>query len=128
MFWVPSNKIVIRSFSDTRNKRYRILGKDRYQIILKFRSIWLEPVISKKSFKTILHIEFLANYLQRCIGYIWGKRWRSWLRHCATSRKVACWIPDGVIGIFHGHNSSGHTMAVGVDSAFNRNDYQECFL
>ena len=27
--------------------------------------------------------------------------WRSWLRHCATSRKVACSIPDGVIGIFH---------------------------
>jgi hypothetical protein len=28
--------------------------------------------------------------------------WRSWLRHCATSRKVAGSIPDGVIGIiFH---------------------------
>ena len=26
---------------------------------------------------------------------------RSWLRHCATSRKVAGSIPDGVIGIFH---------------------------
>jgi hypothetical protein len=31
----------------------------------------------------------------------WGKRWRSWLRYCATSRKVAGSIPDGVIGIFH---------------------------
>jgi len=29
-----------------------------------------------------------------------GTRWRSWLRHCATSRKVADSIPDGVIGIF----------------------------
>jgi hypothetical protein len=27
--------------------------------------------------------------------------WRSWLRHCATSQKVAGSIPDGVIGIFH---------------------------
>jgi hypothetical protein len=27
-------------------------------------------------------------------------RWRSWLRHCATSRKVAGSIPDGVTGIF----------------------------
>ena len=26
---------------------------------------------------------------------------RSWFRHCATSRKVAGSIPDGVIGIFH---------------------------
>jgi len=28
-------------------------------------------------------------------------RWRSWSRHCATSRKVAGSIPDGVSGIFH---------------------------
>ena len=25
----------------------------------------------------------------------------SWLRHCATNRKVVGSIPDGVIGIFH---------------------------
>ena len=30
-----------------------------------------------------------------------GTRWRSWLRHCATSWKVAGSIPDDVIGIFH---------------------------
>ena len=29
-----------------------------------------------------------------------GTRWHSWLRPCATSRKVAGSIPDGVIGIF----------------------------
>jgi hypothetical protein len=27
--------------------------------------------------------------------------WRSWLRHCTTSLKVAGSIPDGVIGIFY---------------------------
>ena len=32
---------------------------------------------------------------------VWGPRWRSWLRHCATSQKVAGSIPDGVIGNFH---------------------------
>jgi hypothetical protein len=26
--------------------------------------------------------------------------WRSWLRHCATSREVAASIPGGVIGMF----------------------------
>jgi len=31
----------------------------------------------------------------------WGTRWGNWLRHCATSRKVAGSIPNGVIGIFH---------------------------
>jgi hypothetical protein len=29
-----------------------------------------------------------------------GRRWRSWLRHGTTSRKVAGSIPDGVIRIF----------------------------
>ena len=43
----------------------------------------------------------------------WGTRWRSWLSHCATSRKVSGSIPDGVIGIFHWHNPSGRTMALG---------------
>ena len=42
-----------------------------------------------------------------------GTRWHSWLRRCATSRKVAGSIPDGVIGIFHWHNPSCRTMALG---------------
>jgi len=29
-----------------------------------------------------------------------GTRWRGWLRHCATSRKIAVSIPDGVVGVF----------------------------
>jgi hypothetical protein len=36
-----------------------------------------------------------------------------WLRHCATNRKVAGSIPDGVTGIFHVHNLSDRTMALG---------------
>ena len=36
------------------------------------------------------------------------------LGHCATSRKVAGSIPDGVIGIFHWHNPSGRTMVLGL--------------
>ena len=43
---------------------------------------------------------------------MWGTWWRNWLRHCATSRKVAGSIPDGVIGIFHWHNPSSRTMAL----------------
>ena len=37
----------------------------------------------------------------------------SWLRHCATNRKVAGPIPDGVTGIFQWLNPSGRTMALG---------------
>ena len=38
---------------------------------------------------------------------------RSWLKHRTTSWKVAVLIPKGVIGIFHWHNSSSRTMALG---------------
>ena len=37
-----------------------------------------------------------------------------YLRHYATNWKVAGSIPNGVIGIFHWHNSSGRTMALGL--------------
>jgi hypothetical protein len=36
-----------------------------------------------------------------------------WLRYCATNRKVAGSIPDSVTGIFHWHNPSDRTMALG---------------
>ena len=39
--------------------------------------------------------------------------WRIWLRRCATSRKVAGSIPNGVFRIFHWHNPFGRTMALG---------------
>jgi hypothetical protein len=35
------------------------------------------------------------------------------LKHCATNLKVAGSIPVGVIGIFHWHNPSDRTMALG---------------
>jgi len=61
-----------------------------------------------------------------------GTRWRSWLRHCATSRKVAGSIPDDVIGIFHWHNPSGRTMALGstqpLTEMSTRNIYSELVL
>jgi hypothetical protein len=50
-----------------------------------------------------------------------------WLRHCATNRKVAGSIHDGVVGIFHLHNPSGRTMALAL-ALGNRNKYQEYFL
>jgi len=54
----------------------------------------------------------------------WGTAVAQWLRCCATNQKVAGSIPVGVIGIFH----SDRTMNLGVDSAFNRNEYQGYFL
>ena len=58
----------------------------------------------------------------------WGRRRRSWFRHCATSRKVADSIPDKVIEIFLFISSFRPLYRPGVDSASNRNEYQEYFL
>ena len=57
----------------------------------------------------------------------WGTRWCRWLRHCATSRKVAGSILNCVIRIFHLHNPSAALWPWGY-SAFNRNEFQEYFL
>jgi hypothetical protein len=43
-----------------------------------------------------------------------GMRQHSWLRHYATSRKVAGSIPDEVFGIFNWPNPSSRTMALGL--------------
>ena len=57
------------------------------------------------------HIPRMRNVHCRMGARCW---WRSWLRHCATSRKVAGSISDGVTGIFYRHNPSGRTMALGL--------------
>ena len=44
---------------------------------------------------------------------IWGTAVAQWSICCATNRKVAGSITDGVIGIFHWHNPSDRTMALG---------------
>jgi hypothetical protein len=43
-------------------------------------------------------------------------------------RMVAGSISDGVTGIFHWHNPFSRNFCPGVDSASNRNEYQEYFL
>ena len=71
-------------------------------------SFWLYSVLQLLVTSTLLGLNiFLSN------SYLGGPRWRSWLRHCATSQKVAGSIPDGVIGIFHWHSPSGRTVALG---------------
>ena len=56
----------------------------------------------------------IQNREKRKKKYNYMKWVCGWLRHCATSRKVAGSIPDGVNGIFHWHNPSGRTMALGL--------------
>jgi hypothetical protein len=51
-----------------------------------------------------------------------------WLRCCATNRKVAGSISAGVNGFFIDIKSFRSHYGPGVDSASNRNEYQEYFL
>jgi len=68
-----------------------------------------------------VNVEFKRYFLRTCYSlyiyiyiYIYmGTRWCSWLRHCTTSRKVVCSIPDGVFGIFLFRNPSGRPVAFG---------------
>ena len=47
-------------------------------------------------------LNFSNTLIKELLGLLfWGTRWRSWLRHRATSQKVVGSIPDGARGIFH---------------------------
>jgi hypothetical protein len=77
---------------------------------------YLIPAVNTQSFWCLylisfMYIDFYSFY--SLLDYTWGTRWRSWLRHCATNRKVAGSIPDGVTGIFQWLNPSGRIVALG---------------
>jgi hypothetical protein len=58
-------------------------------------------------------VRYYTPLLRKNTDIGWGKRWLSWLRHCATSRKVAGFIPDCVTVIFHWFWPSGRSMSLG---------------
>ena len=59
---------------------------------------------------------------------ILGTAVTQWLRCCATNRTVAGSIPAGVSGFFIDIKPFRSHYGPGVDSASNRNEYQEYFL
>ena len=58
----------------------------------------------------------------------WGTEVVQWLKCCVTNQKVAGSIPYGVTGNFIDIKSFRSHYGPGVDSASNRNEYQEYFL
>ena len=59
---------------------------------------------------------------------MWGFAVAQWFWCCATNRKVTGSIPVGVTGFFIDIKSFRSHYGPGVDSASNRNEYQEYFL
>jgi hypothetical protein len=65
---------------------------------------------------TVSHVHstaksFVSEYKNYFVN--WGRRWRSWLRQCATCRKVTGSIPGCAIGVSLWHNPSGRTLVLG---------------
>ena len=61
-------------------------------------------------------VEVRCLSCHKILGTTWfklGTAVAQWSRCCATNRKVAVSIPDGVTGIFNLHNLSNRTMALG---------------
>jgi len=75
----------------------------------------------------------LRNKIYLTIDYAsimrdWGTALAQWLTCCATNRKIAGSIPAGVSGFFIDIKFFRSHYGPGVDSASNRNEYQEHFL
>jgi hypothetical protein len=67
---------------------------------------------------------FLVDLLPRLAIVILGNSYRL-MGHYATSWKVTDSSPNEVIGFFNLPNLSSCTVALGFDSASNRNEYYE---
>ena len=66
------------------------------------RRPWLDPGVSPCEF--LMDKWYWDRFLSQYFGFLLslsGTAVAQWLRCCATNRKVAGSIPDGVIGIFH---------------------------
>ena len=74
-----------------------------------------------------MHFFGLRNYITTR-GAKNIKKENKWIRCCATNWKVAGSIPAGVTGFFIDIKSFRSHYGPGVDSASNRNEYQEYFL
>ena len=82
---------------------------------------------------TVLGLQFdpvWAGFLRNVTAllYLLGTAVAQWLRCCATNWKVASSIPASVNGFFIDIKSFQSHYGPGVDSASNRNEYQEHFL
>ena len=79
-----------------------------------WRGFWWDEM-RKRIYFMVINFKYLSNIPSFCWRYItiWGTAVAQWLRSCATNRKVASSIPDGVLGILHWHNPSDRTIALG---------------
>ena len=107
----PLSRIFLEKLIVPNYKKFSVI---LWKLVVHYRLYNYTPLFSEGEPDESNRRHPILFFKMHCIFTLEGTRWRSWLRHCATSRKVAGSIPDGVIGIFHVHNSSGRTMAPGL--------------
>ena len=84
--------------------------------------------VFRRPYRMIQTIDQGCNLNYDGVLYSEGTAVAQWLRCCDTNRKVAGSIPAGVNGIFIDTKPFRSHYGPGVDSASNRNEYQEHFL
>ena len=108
---ISINKLVIQYI----DQKTHLVIYNKLQIIL--RNAWKLPLLHVSATECHLQGVYGDTYNELCSMkptlLYWGTAVAQWLRCCATNRKVAGSIPDGVIGIFHWHNAPDRTMALG---------------
>jgi len=88
---------------------------------------WGPKQVGVFKIQTLDRVHFLVQFVTIISQYV-GTAVAQWLRYCATNRKAAGSIPAGVSGFFIDIKLFRSHYCPGVDSAFNRNEYQEHFL
>jgi len=133
--WMDGAFVVILTSLRMRRKSWKGLYKTASKNFSStFTSRWRKGSILKEmSLKLLRCFAFLRNDVT--LGTFWsyhvlysGTAVAQWLRCCATNRKVAGSIPAGVSGFFIDIKSFRSHYGPGVDSASNRNEYQEYLL
>ena len=84
--------------------------------------IWLKGRLSSR------HWLIFVVYFRRLLIAWNSTQWSTRLKDCTASRKVAGSIPDGVIGIFNWNKLSAAHCDAGVETTWNRNEYQVCLV
>jgi len=126
----PTNDDMARTFRSWRPSAKVISIAEALKLQQTWEHVWVQPQDIHINRCSSQDRFVYRSLLPPVTIYISTKTLRTvaqWLRCCATNRKVTGSIPDGVIEIFHWHNPSDRTMAR-VESASNRNEYQEYFL
>ena len=113
--FVSFHQILIFSFSSSHI---------RNSLLSNFTFIFIPQLSVCLLNKTISFPYLLVHYLLNSVGTAVAQ----WLRCCATNQKVTGSIPACFSGFFIDIKSFRSHYGPGVDSAPNRNEYQEYFL